>query len=129
MLRMDHVAASSYTARPPPPVILPAAPGALLGLGGASRRASPCGLALPPAEGVQWSRAQPLALAVATGGDCKKGSVPRIPSSADAFPTPPRHARQREPAGRSPARMRRQGRAKQLPRQGGLRVGVGGRCN
>ena len=37
-----------YTARPPPPVVLPAAPGASLGLGGASRRASPYGLALPP---------------------------------------------------------------------------------
>ena len=34
--------------------------------------------------------------------------------------------RQREPEGRSPARTRRQGRAKRMPRQGGLRVGVGG---
>jgi hypothetical protein len=38
-----------YTARPPPPVVLPAAAGASLCLGGASRRASPCGLARPPA--------------------------------------------------------------------------------
>ena len=38
-----------YTARPPPPVILPAAAFASLCLGGASRRASPFGLALPPA--------------------------------------------------------------------------------
>ena len=36
-----------YTARPPPPVILPAAAGAALRLGGALRRASPFGLALP----------------------------------------------------------------------------------
>jgi hypothetical protein len=28
-----------------------------------------------------------------------------------------------------PGAKRRQGRAKRLPRQGGLRVGVGGRCN
>ena len=50
-------------------------------------------------------------------------------TGTDASSPPARHARQREPEGRSPARMRRQGRAKQLPRQGGLRVGVGGRCN
>ena len=35
------------TARPPPPVILPAAPGASRWLGGALRQASPFGLALP----------------------------------------------------------------------------------
>jgi hypothetical protein len=37
--------------------------------------------------------------------------------------------RQREPEGRSPARTRRQGQAQRRPRQGGLRVGVGERCN
>ena len=36
-----------HPTRPPPPVVLPAAPFASLGLGGALRRASPCGLALP----------------------------------------------------------------------------------
>jgi hypothetical protein len=44
----------NFTARPPPPVILPAAPGASLGLAGALRRASPFGLALPPAVGEGW---------------------------------------------------------------------------
>ena len=48
-------------------------------------------------------------------------------------PTRQRHhantQRQREPERRSPARMRRQGGAKRPPRQGGLRVGVGGRYN
>ncbi len=39
----------SDTARPPPPVILPGAAVAALRLAGALRRASPCGLALPPA--------------------------------------------------------------------------------
>jgi hypothetical protein len=43
-------------------------------------------------------------------------------------PPPPNGRRKREPEGRSPARMRRQGRAQRMPRQGGLRVGVGGRC-
>ena len=42
---------------------------------------------------------------------------------------PPPHPRQREPEGRSPARTRRQAPAKRRARQGGLRVGVGGRCN
>ena len=37
----------SYTAHPPPPVVLPAAAVDLLRLGGALRRASPFGLALP----------------------------------------------------------------------------------
>ena len=41
-----------YTARPPPPVVLPGAAGASLRLAGALRRASPFGLALPPA--VLW---------------------------------------------------------------------------
>ena len=41
-------------------------------------------------------------------------------------PPPPQHPRQREPEGRSPARTRRQGGAQRPPRQGGLRVGVGG---
>jgi hypothetical protein len=38
-----------YTTRTPPPVILPGAAGAALRLAGALRRASPFGLALPPA--------------------------------------------------------------------------------
>ncbi len=40
--------------RPPPPVILPGAAFAALCLAGASRRASPFGLALPPAVGEGW---------------------------------------------------------------------------
>ena len=46
---MGCVVRFNYTARPPPPVILPAAAVASLRLAGASRRASPFGLALPPA--------------------------------------------------------------------------------
>ncbi len=42
-----------YTARPPPPVVLPAAACASLCLGGALRRASPFGLALPRMCGCQ----------------------------------------------------------------------------
>ena len=41
----------NYTARPPPPVILPGAAFAALCLAGASRRASPFGLALPRVDG------------------------------------------------------------------------------
>ncbi len=63
----------------------------------------------------------------------KTAPRPKQPAAAqgrhgDAPPptSPTGSPRQREPAGRSPARTRRQGRAKRTPRQGGLRVGVGG---
>ncbi len=51
---------------------------------------------------------------------------PRPSTTETGRTTFPTGRRQREPEGRSPARMRRQGRAKRMPRQGGLRVGVGG---
>jgi len=47
----------SFTARPPPPVILPGAAVAALRLAGALRRASPFGLALPR---VRWGGLQEL---------------------------------------------------------------------
>ena len=41
---------------------------------------------------------------------------------------PPPHPRQREPAGRSPARMRRQAQAKRMPRREDYGWGWAGRC-
>ena len=74
-------------------------------------------------------------------GRCNQTSPPNPPrtrspntrgsTSRTSPPTQhlPNGRRQREPKGRSPARTRRQGRAQRMPRQGGLRAGVGGRCN
>ncbi len=59
-----------------------------------------------------------------------RGSTSRTPPPAPPPTDPPNSTRgSASPKGEARRQGRRQGRAKRMPRQGGLRVGVGGRCN
>ena len=81
-------------------------------------------LASELAANLRWLLSCRLSLATSTPPHIALFSAPL--QKATGQTRRPNGRRQREPEGRSPARMRRQGGAKRPPRQGGLRVGVGG---